>query len=94
MSLKMWRFKVENMRTGETCGFLGQGETMDAAWKEGLKNCTDAFRPSTSGAKRPEHGIGVTTKDGRDVSRTVKEFESDVPYGQEPPGAQPPEIIA
>ena len=80
-TLKMYRFKVQNMRTREVAGFLGQGMDIAEAFKEGLKNCSDPFRPNSNGKKTHEHGIGVTLPDGREVSRTVKEFESDVPYG-------------
>ena len=80
MSLKLFKFSVENTVTGESCAFLGQGETVADAFKEGSANTSALFRPSTSGAKRPEHGVAVTTKDGRKVSRTLKEFESDQPY--------------
>ena len=85
MSLKLFRFIVENTRTQETARFLGQGENIQDAFKDGTKNCGDAFRPSSSGAKRPENGVAVTLPDGRTVSRRLSEFEGDAPFaGTEP----------
>lgn len=80
MSLKLFCFIVENTRTKETARFLGQGDNIQDAFKDGTKNCGDAFRPSSSGAKRPENGIAVTLPDGRAVSRRLSEFEGDTPF--------------
>ncbi len=83
MSLKQFRFTIENTKTRETARFLGQGETVEEAWKDGFKNIQDPFRPSSSGAKRPEHGCAVTLPSGAIVSRTLKEFQGDRPYQPE-----------
>jgi hypothetical protein len=77
---KLFRFTAENMTTRETAAFIGQGVTVKDAFAEAIKNAADAFRPSTSGAKRPEHGIAVTLPSGRVVGRTVSQFESDTPF--------------
>lgn len=79
MSLKLYEFTAKNCRTGDAIRFLGQGLSVDEAWKEGLKNTTAPFRPSSDGKKRPEHGVAVLLKDGRTVNSTLKDFEGDVP---------------
>lgn len=80
MSLKMFKFSVENTRTGESTAFLGQGDSVEVAFKDGVKNVVDPFRPSSSGARRPEHSLAVTTKSGAIVKRTLAEFQSDQPH--------------
>lgn len=80
MSLKLFEFTVKNTRTKETACFLGQGESIEQAFKEGTKNAGENFRPSTSGAKRPTNTIAVTLPDGRHVCRTLTDFEGDGAY--------------
>lgn len=76
MSLKHFEFTIRNTRTNETCEFIGQGETIEEAFKDGAKNVIATFRPR-DGAKRDEHGISVTLRDGRKTNCTLKVFESD-----------------
>ncbi len=82
-TLKHFTFTIENRTTKETACFAGQGTSIEEAWKDGIKNAGESFRPSSSGAKRPTNTIAVTLHGGRHVVRTLTEFESDVPY-QEP----------
>lgn len=73
----MFSFRVTNMRTKESATFLGQGEKMEEAFKDGLKNAADTFRASSSGKIRPENCLACHTPDGRVVQRMVRDFESD-----------------
>jgi hypothetical protein len=84
MSLKHFEFTVKNTRTGETCCFLGQADNIQDAWKDGSKNCGEPFRPNSSGKKTSEHGVAVTLRDGRHVSRTLREFEGDIAFQDTP----------
>ncbi len=88
MSLKAFRFEVENVRSGEKTAFIGDGETVESAFKDGIKNVTATFRPSSSGGGRNrEHGLGVKAKDGTTVLRTLAEFEAkgdDAPVDELP----------
>lgn len=94
MTLKLFKFTAENMRTAERAAFLGQGENLADAFKDAVANIGAPFRPSSSGAKRPEHGMAVTLPDGATVSRTLREFEGDVPWGAAPkPSAPQPEVL-
>ncbi len=93
MSLKLFKFTAENTRTAERAAFLGQGERMEDAFKDAVSNIGAPFRPSSSGGKRPEHGMAVTLKDGATVSRTLREFEGDIPFGTSTPAPATPEIL-
>lgn len=83
MSQKNFRFSIENMATRETTAFIGQGETIADAVKDGLKNVTDSFRPKNDGKSRPENGLAVTLKNGRMVNRTLVQFQSEFAFGEE-----------
>lgn len=84
MSLKMFEFTAVNTRTKESAAFLGQGETMDEAWKDAVKNLHDKFRANSNGqtttGKGQPNTMGVLLPNGARVSRTIKEFESDQPF--------------
>lgn len=82
-TLKMFEFSVKNTRTGESTAFLGQGTTVEAAFKDGAGNVIASFRPSSDGKKRPAHGLAVTCKDGVIRSRTLGEFEGDEAYTEQ-----------
>ncbi len=77
MSLKLFQFSVQNMRTKECTRFLGQGVTMEEALKDGVKNAAESHG---SGHQRGS-GTGVFVKcaDGWVVQRTIGEFEGDEP---------------
>lgn len=77
MSEKMFRFTVQNMTTKERTQFIGQGETMADALKDGVKNAQSALRPGRAGAG--DMKFAVKTESGHLVNRSVSEFESDVP---------------
>jgi hypothetical protein len=77
MSLKFFEFTILNQRTGQTCAFIGQGEGIEDAFKDGKKNSADAYRANSSGKETHEHGCRVTLKDGRVGVGKLKDFESD-----------------
>lgn len=66
----MFRFSVENMSSGESTDFIGQGETLFEALTDGVKNVNATTR--RSGSKN----LLVRTKDGKLEPRTMAEFES------------------
>ena len=79
MSLKLFDFRVTNMRTKESTGFLGQGKSVDEAFKDGVANAR------SSHPKYGDTGVKVTTKSGRIVSRPLRDFEGDVAWGEPTP---------
>lgn len=81
MGLKFFEFRVTNKKTGESTGFLGQGETMQEAWSDGTSNVTAIFRPKQDGKARRTHGLAVTTSAGSVVIKTLQEFEGDTNAG-------------
>jgi hypothetical protein len=74
---KQFKFTVENTRTGESTKFIGQGNSVAEAIKDGLACVEATFRPKNDGKKRDSVSLGVFTKDGQFVKRTLSEFESD-----------------
>ncbi len=80
MSLKLFRFSVENMTTHEHAKFIGQGSTIAAAISDGLKVVQDTFRPKNDGKQRDPHGLAVTLPSGEIVNRKLQDFEGDVPW--------------
>ena len=84
MSLALFRFKVDNLSTKETTEFLGQGDTLEEAFKDGVKNCRTQFRGKNDGKARDELGMMVQTAQGV-KHRPLPEFESDKPYSDEEP---------
>ena len=80
MSAKLFHFAVRNDRTLESIQFYGQGDGVEAAFKDAMKILSEAFRPKNDGKQRDANTGGVLLPDGRRVSRTLKDFESDTPY--------------
>lgn len=80
MNPRLYHFTIRNERTGESISFLGQGDKLDDAFKDGVKNCGDTFRPKNDGRQRPPNSCAVTLKNGQRVSRTFSEWDSDKPY--------------
>jgi hypothetical protein len=80
MSLKMFEFWVKNPVTGEWIHFLGQGERLLAAAKDGIENLEAPFRPKQNGRPQALTSCAVKLRDGRIVGRLLKAFESDRPY--------------
>ena len=76
MSLALFRFDVENLSSRERTSFIGQGDTLQEDFAEGLKNVNEPFRPKQDGKFRPPTGLAVRTAAGQVVTRQVKEFES------------------
>lgn len=81
MQLTMYEITVRLMLTGASCKLIGQGTTVEEAFIDGIRNVQDAFRPSTSGKTRQEYGLSVTTRDGRHLNQTLREFEAGVNHG-------------
>lgn len=77
MSVKQFRFSVENTRTRESTAFIGQGETIAEALKDGIKCVEATFRPKSDGQNRGQTGLAVKLANGSVVNRTLREFESD-----------------
>lgn len=76
MSLKHFKFWVQNTRTKRTFAFLGQGETVAEAWREGLANTQAIFRARDG--KGRENGITVRGPDENDVEHmTLQQFERE-----------------
>lgn len=82
----MYEIFVRNPVTKETAKFLGQGETMQDAVKDGLSVIGKPFRPKQDGKERELTTLGVKLPSGEWVNRSVKRFESETPY-------QPGELI-
>lgn len=80
MSLKLFSFRVVNMRTKESTAFIGQGVTIKEALSDGLQVCREQFRPKNDGKARSPRGVAVRLRDRRFVKRTVENFEGDQPY--------------
>jgi hypothetical protein len=82
----MFEFTVTNTRTKESAAFLGQGLTMDEAWKDGVKILNDTFRANSNGQKTSGKGqpntLGVQLPDGRRVTRELRDFEGDEKYDE------------
>jgi hypothetical protein len=76
VSQRLFKFSVENLSSGESADFIGQGETVLEALSEGVKNVNATWRPSSSGKKTGSHDLMVRTKDGQVVRRSMQEFES------------------
>lgn len=76
----MYQISVRNPVTRETCVFLGQGESLSAAVKDGIDGVGKVFRPKNDGKERIPGTCTVILPDGRSVNRTVKAFESETPY--------------
>lgn len=80
MNPRMFRISVQNMPNHEETTFLGQGMTIEEALKDGVKNVQTTFRPKSDGQNRGSLGVMVKLRDGRIVNRTLRDFESDVPF--------------
>jgi hypothetical protein len=80
MSLKMFEFTVLNTRTKERTCFLGQGENMGDAWKDGYANIGAPFRHKQDNKPHPPIPLGVVLEDGTRVNRHQKDFEGDKPF--------------
>lgn len=75
---RLFHFTVRNDRTGETIEFKGQGENLPDAFKDGYKLMGETFRPKNDGKARDPITCNVTTKDGKKVARTLRDWESDI----------------
>jgi hypothetical protein len=75
----MFKIRRTNKETREVATFLGQGDTLDEATKEGWTNAGEAFGKSSSGQFISEARIAVELPDGRRVLRTPAAFLSG-PY--------------
>ena len=81
MSVKQFKFSVENTRTRESTAFIGQGETIAEALKDGMKCVEATFRPKSDGQNRGQIGLAVHLANGSIVNRPLREFESDLAFG-------------
>ena len=79
-ALKMYEIWVKNPVTKEMAKFLGQGETMADAVKDGLSLIGKEFRPKQVGKSRESTTLGVRLPDGTWVNRSIKNFESETAY--------------
>lgn len=76
MSARLFKFYVQNSFTKQGTQFLGQGETLDEAWKDAQKNLNAPFRPK-GGVSSNAIPLTVTLPDGSKVTRTLQDFERD-----------------
>lgn len=76
----MYEIYVKNPVTKETAKFLGQGESMEAAVKDGLSIIGKPYKPKQDGKKYPDTTLGVRLPSGQWVNRLMKDFESETPY--------------
>lgn len=74
----MFHFSIRREATKETLEILGQGETVEAAFKDAMKLLGETFRPKNDGRQRPPTSGAVVLPDGARVSKTLKEFEAPV----------------
>lgn len=79
-TLKMYDFRVTNPVTKETAKFLGQGETLAEALKDGAQNIGHVYRPKTDSRKQIVTTLAVRLPSGQIVNRLVKDFEGETPY--------------
>lgn len=77
MSTHLFKFWAMNMATKQATQFLGQGETLDEAWKDAIKNLNAPFRPKQDGRVHPPIPLTVTLQDGSKITRSLQEFERD-----------------
>jgi hypothetical protein len=78
-ALHMFRIQVTNMTTEETATFLGQGTTMEEAFKDGYKNVKESYRHRQDGRPHPPLPLTVHTADGAYAPKDVKHFETGIP---------------
>lgn len=78
MKPRMYEFRVRGLKSGNSFCFLGQGQTVQAAFAEGLANAQDSFRPKQDGRQRQENKIAVFSGEGLAVqSITLQEFTNN-----------------
>ena len=77
--LKQFTFFVLNGTTHEIATFIGQGTTIDSAFKDGHAGIIGKFQADSSGGGTVLP-LNVRLPDGRNVSRMQKDFEGDVPF--------------
>jgi len=75
----MFRIVVTNLTTKESATFLGQGTTIEDAFKDGYKNTKEPYRHRQDGRPHPPLPLSVTTATGESVSRELKHFETGIP---------------
>jgi hypothetical protein len=99
-TLRLFRFRFQNTRTGEFSALIGQGCDVAAAWADALKVTREQFRPKNDGRQRPANGISVLLAADRlpdyrrrVVQRSVENFESEAPFDpeKEPQEMPPPQ---
>lgn len=88
-ALKFFTFFVLNEATKEIATLIGQGTTLEEAWKDGIGIATSAWRPNSNGQTNDYSNkilsLNVRLPDGRIVSRPKAEFESDKPFAEGAP---------
>lgn len=73
--LKMFHFTVENTRSKQEFAFLGQGTSVEEAFKDGIANCAAPFRPKQDGRPPILLNICVHNPDGTNSMIPLKDFE-------------------
>lgn len=89
--LRMFRIGIQNGKTGEMTGAIGQGDNVAEAWGDILKGARESFRPKQDGKPRPATGFSILLPArkgdlyavGRCVARSIEDFESDETYQQQ-----------
>lgn len=72
--MKMYRFLVIR-QDGEAFKLLGQGETVSAAFKDGIENAQAPFRPKQDARKQTTTTVSVCRPDGSVYHTTLSDWE-------------------
>jgi hypothetical protein len=80
MSLKMFRFSVENMTTRETASFIGQGHGIKEALADAIKGAESTFKPKNDGRSRDNVGVVAVSPGGARKTRSLLDFEGDIAF--------------
>lgn len=81
MSLKQFRFTIENTLTHERTAFIGDGYGISDALKDGMKCVQFPSSHRGDGGARPPLGLAVHLRSGEIVNRALEQFEGDVAHG-------------
>lgn len=77
MSAHLFKFCAMNMTTKQATQFIGQGETLETAFKDAVKNLNAPYRPKQDAKEHPPIPLTVTLQDGSKITRSLQDWESD-----------------
>ena len=70
----MYRVRVTHEKSGEWTEFLGQGDSIESAFKDGVANAKSLFRPKNDGRTPIVQNVGVHSGD-KVTLMPLKDFE-------------------